>query len=442
MSAGALVASALALTSWAAVTVSVDNNTPPSPAPAPEIPRSGMDVRQPFLFVVLPILSLSSDEGVGGGAVFALQHHTPGAEPFRDDLSLRVFVTHRLVQRHELRWEGVDVFDLPLRAWVRVGLFSTLVQPFCGFGMGVTCAEGDAIAAALAGGLVEGTTPFQEFVRRYHFMRYIRPHADTVLRWRLRDKPHRFELLGGWRLSWYIPGSFTERGPWPGSLYAQVFPRGEPGVSSVPQLGFTLDDRDFEPAPTRGYFLEATLRAAHPWWGSSWTWAGLNVSLHGYAALLFDPSLVWAARLLVDLAAGDMPTEDLAQVGGIRDHGAFGGQWIGRGLRDRRVMGKLKVIHQSELRLALFELTVLGVRLDVGATVFGDVGWIGYDLDDLTGASGAGLWQPGHPLGLVYGGGLGLRVLVNRAVVSRVEVAASPLEQRSPSFFTPVGNSL
>lgn len=398
--------------------------------------------RAPFLFVVLPIVSLSSDEGVGGGAVLALQHHTPGAEPFRDDVSLRIFVTSRLVQRHELRWEGIDVLGLPARVRVRASLFSTLVQPFCGFGMGVSCAEGDAAAAAIAEGMRAGTEPFDAFVRRYFQLRYIRPAADVLVRWRARDKPHRLELMGGWRVAGYIPGTFAERGPWPGSLYARVFPDGEPGIASVPQVGFTVDDRDFEPLPARGYFLEASVRGAHPWWGSTWTWAGLNASLHGYTRLLDAPQLVWAARLMVDVADGGMPTEEIAETGGIRDFGVFGGQWVGRGLRDRRVMGKLKVVHQSELRLALFDSSLWGVRFDVGATLFGDVGWIGVGFEDVTGASGGDLWPAGHPLGLVYGAGVGLSILVNRAVLSRLEVAGSPIEQSSPMLSTPVGSAL
>lgn len=410
-------------------------------APAGEGTPS-LEEPKPFLFVVLPIVSLNSDEGVGGGAVFALQHRTPGVQPFRNDLSLRVFLTTRWVQRHELRWEGLEVLDLPLRIWARVGFFSTMIQPFCGFGMGVRCDEGAARAAASDEGLSPNSQAWDDFVRRFHFMRYLRPHGDTILRWRLRDKPHRLELLGGWRLAWYIPGSLTERGPWPGSLYAKVFPDGEPGFSSVPQIGFTLDDRDDEPAPTRGYFLEASLRGGQPWWGSSWSWGGVNASFHGYEELLSEPSTVYAGRLLVDLAAGDMPTEEIAEIGGIRDYGAFGGQWIGRGLRDRRYLGKLKVVHQSEVRTDLFSFRVLGVDLDVASAVFADVGWIGVDLEDITGANSGGLWRAASPFDLVWGAGVGLRVVVNRGIVSRIEVAGSPLEQRSPSFYTPVGNSL
>ncbi len=395
-----------------------------------------------FLFVPVPIGVANSDEGIGGGVVLALHHHYGGVEPLRDDLSLRLYLTSKLVQRHELRWEGIQVLDLPLRMWARVGFFSTVSQTFCGYGNGVTCEESEPRAIARDAGLVEGEPAFDDFVRRYFLMRYVRPHADTVMRWRLRDKPHRMELLTGWRLGWYLPGTLLEAGPWPGSLYAAQFPEGEPGVSSVPQLGVTRDNPVFEPAPTQGDLLAASVRGAHPWVGSSWTWAGMNLSLHGYDQLSASPHVVYAGRVLVDLAAGAMPTEEIAEIGGTKDYGAFGGQWIGRGVRDRRYLGKLRVIHQSELRVGVASFDVFGWHLDNGVVAFADLAWIGYDWDNLGGVFPGELWRAGNPLGVVWGAGLGLRILVNRAIVARAEVAASPTEQRSPSFYTPVGNSL
>ena len=90
-----------------------------------------------FVPVVIPGGTFNSDEGIGGSLIFALYHYHGGRAPFRDDLSLFVFATHKLVQRYELRWEGIDVLDLPLRLRVRTGYYSTVTQNYCGFGMGV-----------------------------------------------------------------------------------------------------------------------------------------------------------------------------------------------------------------------------------------------------------------------------------------------------------------
>lgn len=233
-----------------------------------------------LLFVVIPMVSLSSDDGIGGGAVFALHHHFGGVAPLRDDISLRIFITDRLVQRHELRWEGLQVFDLPLRMWARIGFFSTLTQSFYGYGMGVTCDEGTARLAARDFGLEAGTKDFDDFVRRYYMMRYVRPHGDVVMRGRLRDKPHRIEALVGWRGAWYIPGSLLERGPWPGSLYAQEFPEGEPGFASTPQLGSRTMEVLAGPGAQVGHVLT-------PWlFGRQFDWASAR---NNVTALTFDP---------------------------------------------------------------------------------------------------------------------------------------------------------
>jgi hypothetical protein len=278
-----------------------------------------------FVPVVIPGGTFNSDEGIGGSLIFALYHYHGARAPFRDDLSLFVFATHKLVQRYELRWEGIDVLNLPLRLRVRTGYYSTVTQNYCGFGMGVRCDPARALEAAAAEGLTDGTSKHEDFVRRYFMLRYIRLHADVTGRWRIRGKRHGVELLTGWRTAYYIPGQIGELGPYDGSLYAQGFPDGEPGLSLVPVVGVVLDDRDNEPAPNRGYFAEASVRAASPWWGSRWSYVGANVSLAGYLPLLDRPRLVGAARLLVDVMAGDAPTEEIAATGGAVPAGAAHG---------------------------------------------------------------------------------------------------------------------
>jgi hypothetical protein len=387
--------------------------------------------------VVLPIASVNVDEGVGGGAVAALYHYYGGVEPMRDDLSLRIFATSKLVQRHEIRWEGRRVFDLPLRLWLRLSMFSTVTQLFCGVGAAADCDEAHAKSAADDAGLSPATKPYDEFVRRYFLTRYIRPGADTLWRWQLFDRGDggvgdflgRIEAMAGWRFNWYRPGDFFHKGPYPGSFYAEQFPQGEPGISSVWQLGVTVDARDFEPSPTRGYFLEASVRASHPYWGSHWSYAGMNTSLSTYFLLGAEPETVLANRAIVDLLNGDVPTAEIAETGGTHDHAAFGGQWIGRGIRDHHYIGKVKVIDQIEARTHLFDVTVWAFKADVAGSIFVDAGYIGTDLQSVT----------SEPFRILYGAGAGLRFLFQDAINMRVDVAASPDETHQPSFYTPVG---
>lgn len=382
------------------------------------------------------------DEGLGGGVLLAAHRYTGNVGLFRDDFALRLFVTSNWVQRHELKWEGVDVAGQPLRILARLGLYSTVTQNFCGTGNGVTCDEARAVRAAQRAGLTDGSDAFTDFVRHYYKVRFIRPYGDVLLRFALSPKPVKVEVMGGARVGFLLPGDFRSQSPFPGSVYDQTFPQGERGLSSVLQLGATADTRDVEVAPTRGFFIEGSARASTPAWGSAWTWVGFQSAAQLYVPMPGDSTL--ASRTMADLIIGDAPTEEMATTGGIRDHTAFGGQWIGRGLREHRGIGKVKLIQQAELRKELCGFVVFGVRVDVGAGVFGDVGWIGADLFDFGGGAriDGRVVDVGSPLRLLFGGGGGLRIVLNRALLMRIDVAISPFEQVTPSFYTPFGYPL
>ncbi len=388
--------------------------------------------------VGVPIVGYNSDEGLGLGFTAGFHHQAGGVSPYRDDLSLHAFLTTKLIQRYELRWEGLEVAGLPLRVRALGGLFSTGTRNFCGFGNGVSCSVGRAEREAdlrdLSGELRE------TYVRRFYQVRFLRPYADVVARWRLFDAPLRLEALYGWRFAWHIPGDFLHRGPYPGSLYGMLFPDGEAGPSSVLQAGLVVDERDFEPLPVRGWFAEASLRAASSAWGSVYSYAGVNASLAGWHPLGLGTDLVIASRLLVDLIRGEPPTDELAEIGGIYDYPAFGGMWIGRGVRANRYLGKLKVISQSELRGFLLDMNVLDTAIDGHWVLFADLAWIGADWDDLEGGiPGRADDDAGHPLRILASGGAGLRFLVRRTFVVRLEVGFSPFEREDPAFYTPVG---
>jgi hypothetical protein len=394
-------------------------------------------------FIVLPVFGLNVDEGVGGGVLLAVHRYDDDSEAFRDDFALRFFVTTRLVQRHELKWEGLEVFDLPLRLYTRLGLLTTVTQNYCGTGNAVSCDPDRAVDAAVDAGLNEGSAGYDDFVRRYYLTRFIRPHGELLAWWRLNDAPYTIEVMGGARVAWFIPGDFLEDGPYPGSLYAVSFPNGEPGVSSVLSLGATIDHRDVEASPTRGFFGEASLRGATPLWGSTWTFVGVNIAGSLYTPMPLD--MVLATRTIVDVILGDAPTEELAQIGGTRDHTAFGGQWIGRGLREHRGIGAIKVIEQLELRREIVDFVVFGARVDVGAGVFGDAGWIGAAADDFGGGArvdGGAVRDVGSTTRILFGVGAGLRIVLNRALLMRLDVAWSPFEDRTPAFYTPFGHPL
>lgn len=386
-----------------------------------------------FEFAAVPTATFNTDEGFGTGGVGTLYHHHEDVKPYRDALTLNVFISSKLVQHHALTWDALKPFGLLGRSYLRFGSYSTLSQNYCGVGNEVTCAPGDATAAARAAGLVDDPAnsddAWDAFVRRYHLMRFLRPYATVIFRPWLRDKPYRTELLLGWRGAMTIPGDLEERGPWKGSLFARDRPDGEPGFSSVPFAGVIVDNRDAEIFPMAGTYFETSVRGAGAATGATWTWGGLNAALAGYFGMSREPRIAVAARAIVDVMVGEPSLEEMARIGGTLDSIAFGGSQIGRGIREHRYVGKVKGLAQAELRAQLAKTEVFGEVFDHGAALFSDVGYIAYDLVDVR----------GHATKLLTTAGISYRVLWNESFAIRWDLALSPNEAEGPGFYIIVG---
>jgi hypothetical protein len=121
----------------------------------------------------------------------------------------------------------------------------------------------------------------------------------------------------------------------------------------------------------------------------------------------------------------------MARIGGTLEPIAFGGSALGRGIREHRYLGKLKVIGQTELRAQLFDHEVWGERLSHGAALFSDAAWIGYDVNDLR----------GHPFKLLGTAGVSYRLIWNENFAIRWDLAVSPHEENGPGFYIIVGQA-
>lgn len=394
----------------------VDEASPPPPPP-----RTPPEERGRFGFGGIPALNYDADNGFGAGVLGTL-YWLDGTAPYRWALTLQLFFTSKLLTDDFVQLDAVDVMDLPLRVIAKVGYLQTATQNYCGLGAGATCAVDDAerAAAGLFGAARE------RFVRAYHQVRFLAPNASLQARWAFTKKPAQLSVFGGWRGMLYVPGTFLDEDgdggpdffPYPGSLYARAFPQGEPGLASVLQLGVMLDGRDEEPQPTRGFWVEASVRGATPYWGSTWTWGAFNTTLRGYVPLDVDRELVLAVRLMMEAVVGDPPIMELARVGGSQDFYAFGGSEMGRGIRAQRVLGKAKLFDQTELRWTPVRFEAFDQRFDVGTGAFFDAGLVGEDLPDLGSHAGRVL------LGFGAMGRLGW----NDNFVLRFDVATSPVE--------------
>lgn len=396
---------------------------PPAPAAADAAP-SDDDAR--WGAAVVPRFTLSSDDGFGAGLRGSLFRHRFGQKPYKTAISFQAFATTKLVQHHFLRVDALDAFNVPLRVTAEVGWFQTLTFNFCG--AHPTCDAAAASAEAARRGLVGDEA--ERFARRYFLARFVDAYADATARWRFGPMPHKPEVFTGFRADLYVPGDFGDEDgdggpdwfPYPGSAFAEAFPDGQRGFVGVLVAGASLDGRDDEPDPSRGYFVEASLRGAPPLVGGRFLFGGANATALVYAPLLPERRLVLASRLLLDALVGDAPLVELSQVGGSKEAWAFGGPDLGRGLRQQRFPGKYKLAVQHELRSTVASFRFVEQDFRLGLAAFVDVGSSTSALDGLP------------PLRL--GVGVGLRLVWNGAFVMRVDVAASPVERYAPLFYT------
>ncbi len=400
-------------------------------AASPEVSPDEHD----FTFAAVPTLTFNTDEGFGTGGVGTLYHRHAGVQPYRDAITINVFISSKLVQAHALTWDALRPFDIDGRMYLRAGYYSTVSQNYCGIGNEVTCAAGDATQAATRLGLDDPAylDARERFVRRYHLMRFIRPYATAIVRPWLRDKPYRTELLLGYRGAVVIPGDIFVRGPYPASKFAQDFPDGQPGISSVPFAGVIVDDRDTEAFPMRGFFFESSVRAGHALTGSTWEHAGLNASVANFHAMSRDPRVVMATRLMADVIVGEPSVEEMARIGGTLDSIAFGGSTIGRGIREHRYIGKVKLIAQAELRAQLVKTELGDEVFDHGVALFGDAALIGADVNLVQ-------WR-GNPTKVLGTLGVSYRLLWNESFAIRWDLATSPNESDGPGFYIIVGQA-
>lgn len=405
---------------------------PDEPGSAPK-PEGAPWQRTGFGFGGLPAVNFNSDEGFGFGVVGSLYRYDGETGPYKTAFNLVLFATTKAVQTHSLEIDWLQVKGAPVRITARGEFASTSTSNYCGTGPLVTCDPATAEAAADAEGLYEQASTSElgreDFVRHYYRTRFLNPNARIDVRYTIDPMPHRVELLFGWRANAMIPGDFKERTPFPGSLYAQDFPGGESGLVSVLQTGVVFDNRDNEPSPIRGYWAEASVRSATFLWGSAYDYFGYNTILRGYLPIATD-RLVLADRFMVDGIVGDAHTLELTTPGGTQRIPFYGSLNAGRGIRQRRYVGKSKILEQLELRWTAWSPTIAGVDVDLGLLTFGDLGFVGEELTDL----GRSLRTP------LLGTGGGLRIAIDKNFIVRADVGVSPIEDWSPSVYIDLRN--
>lgn len=378
---------------------------------------------------VVPRFSLSSDDGAGLGFRGTAFWHRWNQQPYKTAISFQLFGTTNLVQQHYLRVDALDAFNVPVRLTAEVGFFATLSANYCGLGDDNPC--GRRSIARVVSGLPDPPGGAQRFVQRYYKARFLQPYGTGTARFRFGDPPFKPEVFLTWAGRGYIPGTLLDEDgdgtpdlyPYPESAFARAYPSGQPGFASVLEVGASLDTRDFEPDPRRGFFAEVALRGASPWIGSAWTFGGANASVRAFIPL-GDERLVLALRGLVDVVVGDVPYFELVRTGGSETEWIYGGSEVGRGIRQQRYAGRLKAALQQEVRWRFAEVEVLEQHLGFMLAPFFDAGIVSAEV------------LPSRAPRLLWGAGLALRVAWNRAFVMRVDGAVSAEERYRPALYT------
>jgi hypothetical protein len=398
-------------------------------AEEPEDPPDQPWDRTGWGFGGLPAINYNSDEGLGLGVVGSAYRYDGHTGPYKTAINLVLFVSTQAVHTHSLEVDALDLGGKPLRLTVRGAFEATKTSNYCGVGPTVTCDPAVAEVAADAAGLAGDAR--EDFLRHYYRVRYLNPNASAYLRWTVNPSPHKVELIFDWRLNGMLPGDFSEAAPYPGSLYAQDFPGGEEGFVSVLETGAMYDTRDNEPSPIRGVWAEATVRGAHHVILSDYDYFGFNTTFRAYHPVGTD-RLVLADRVMLDGLVGDAHTLELATPGGTQRYAGFYGSLNdGRGIRQRRFLGKVKALEQAELRWTFTTFEVGSGTIDLGVLGFADLGFVAPDF-----AHAGELFR--YPLPST---GAGFRFALNKNFIVRADVGVSPIEDWSPKVYIDIKNT-
>lgn len=376
----------------------------------------------------LPAVNYNSDEGFGFGVVGSVYRYDGHVNPYKTAFNLVLFGTTKAVQTHSLEIDALELGHKPIRLTMKGEFAATKTSNYCGTGPAVTCsaffAEQDADVRDLTG------EERDEYLRLYYRTQFLNPNAQVNLRWSVDPMPYRVDLLVSYRASAMIPGDLSTAEPYPGSLYAQDFPGGEKGLVSSLQVGVMLDNRDFEPAPTRGSWLEASIRGAHHVILSDYDYFGYNLTARGYVPVFTD-RLVLADRAMTDGIVGDAHTVELTTPGGFQRYVFYGSLNAGRGIRLRRYIGKVKAMNQVELRWTAWSPVIAKVPVDLTVLAFNDLGFVGSDFNEFE-----QMFE--HPLPTIGGG---IRLAFDRNFIVRADMGLSAIEEWSPSVYIDIKNT-
>lgn len=169
----------------------------------------------------------------------------------------------------------------------------------------------------------------------------------------------------------------------------------EGGFTNYLKFGLVYDTRDFEPAPTRGDWIDVLFEWSNEAIASDYNYRRLTLTQRHYIPL--TGNLVLAERLAFVQSWGDIPFYETAFIASsFRIEEGVGGAKSARGLLKNRYLGPVETFGNLELRWRLTDFKMLGQNLFLALSAFYDFGgaWNNLDdfsLDTLHGGQGGGI---------------------------------------------------
>jgi outer membrane protein assembly factor BamA len=411
---------------------------PADPLPAEELARK----QERGYFTGLPLVTYSTDIGLGGGARAYYYWNGTRDDPrfaqsaYLHRIFLQAFASTRGLQFHWLDYDAPRLLGSPYRIRAQLIFERNINSNYFGLGDGALAPlrfpgspqtyDSYASYRDAQRRVVEGVayTKYDQYER-------IRPVFTASVERLLLDD--RVRLLAGYGFAYAAIRDST------GKNVDAVDDTGrEISTPSAPtrlrldcdagrvtgcdggrigflRLGLSYDTRDFEPDPNRGVFADLALDAATVALGSEYDYLRLLGTVRGYvspAPRLTD--LVLAGRGLLQLQTADAPfffQDVLTTTEDSRD--GLGGHRTLRGYRQGRFVGRAMAAVTGELRWTFTRLRLAGQHFALIAVPFLDAGRSFDDAGALTLAN----WQ------VSYGGAL--RISWNLATIVTVDYGRS-----------------
>ncbi len=384
-----------------------------APTDLPEEPKLEAWQKKKWGWGGIPAVNYNSDEGFGFGVIGSVYKYNGESKPYKTRIGGLVFFTTKGVQYHYIDVDALDLAGGKLRLTTRLLYDYRFTSNYCGTGGDVECNDEGLAQQQMDYHDVAyddlGEEERDQLFTRWYQAAYRQPYALAWARYELSEKPHKVEAIASYRLSYFAPFAKFED-----TLYQHENDLDdETGFTSVLQGGLMIDNRDNEPAPKKGYWVEGTVRGASKYWGSQFDWFGFNTTLRGYLPILGDGKLTFANRFAFDGIVGNTNYKELDWMGGFQMYSAAGGSRSLRGIRSSRYMGKVKILEQAEMRWKAVTFTPGKMTVDLYLQAFLDAAHVAAEWDDL-GKS---------PIHLGEGGGL--RIAINQNFILRGDFATS-----------------